>query len=240
MAISRKLGTALLAVTVAVTFVGCGQNNAKNNANNARMNSLSVPDASNGPKINRESAGVLARQDIDHKLNATNGLRNATVLVHDGNAYVGVINIGKERTPDAAMQAGDNWNDLPWGTHQNPKTASGMTVQQMQAEALNPAHTHEGPYSTISGNIDDGTKKAISDIVRTNVKGVNNVYITGNVDHVQKLSGYKHYIARGGNMTPYLQGFTQFVQSTFGGTATPQMQQQQLQHDVNYPQSQLR
>ncbi|PWK13810.1 hypothetical protein [Tumebacillus permanentifrigoris] len=221
MALIRKLGTALLAVTMAVTWVGCGQNNAKNNA---RINSLDTPGASNGPKINRESAGVLARQDLDHKLNATAGLRNATVLVHDGNAYVGVVNVGKEHTPDMAMQSGDNWNDMPWGTPQSPNTATGMSVQQMQAEGLEPAHTHEGPYSTISGNIDDATKQKITDIVRANVKGVQQVYITANVDQVQKLSGYKHYIARGGNMTPHLQEFSQFIQSTFGGNTSPQMQ----------------
>jgi hypothetical protein len=232
MAIIQKLGSALLAVTMAVTLVGCGQN-AKNNAaanngENTRLNTLE----SSATKTNRASAGVLCRHDIDNKLNTVAGLRNSTVLVHDGNAFVGVINVGKEHAPDAAMQAGDTWNDMPWGTAQRPNSATGMTVQQMQAESLEPANTHDGPYSTITGNIDDATKKQITDIVRSNVKGVNNVYITGNVQQVQKLSGYKHYIARGGNMTPHLQEFNQFIQNSFGGTAATQQLHQPSQTNM--------
>lgn len=234
----HKVSTALVALAMIFAGVGCGQN-AKNNANNAKINSLDQPSAKDLPSSNRESAGVLIRQDISRKLNTMSGLRSSSVLVHNGQAYVGVINVGREHTPDAAMQAGDTWNDLPWGTQSNPHSASGMSVQQMQAEGLDPAHTHDGPYSTITGNLDDATKKQIEDIVRANVKGVQQVHITGNVDQVQKLVGYKHFIARGGNMKPHLKEFNQFIQTSFGGPAPAQTQQGTGRDRTIYPPSNL-
>ncbi|MBL0386168.1 YhcN/YlaJ family sporulation lipoprotein [Tumebacillus sp. ITR2] len=235
----QKIGTAVLALTLAVGFAGCGTNKAKNNAH---VNSLDQPGALHTQRANIQSAGVQVRQDISNKLNSTSGLRNATVLVHDGNAYVGVINVGKEHTPDAAIKSGDNWNDMPYGTANNPKSAAGMNVDQMLTEGMDPAHTHDGPYSTITGNLDDSTKKQIEDIVRANVKGVKNVYITGNVDQVQKLSGYKHYISRGGKMDSHLQDFNQFIQASFnsGNNVPQQMQQQQLQNNARILPSPIR
>ncbi|KEO83049.1 YhcN/YlaJ family sporulation lipoprotein [Tumebacillus flagellatus] len=235
MALLRKTGMALTALTLAVGLTGCG-----NHANlGARVNNLDQPSARDASRTNVQSAGVQVRQDIGRKLDTINGVRNSTVLVQGGNAYVGMINIGKEHQMDAAMKSGDNWNDMPYGTQQNPKSAAGMTVQQMQAEGLDPAHTHDGPYSTMSGNIDDATKKKVDAIVRANVKGVRNVYLTGNVDHVQKLSGYKHYISRGGNMKAHLQEFNQFIRQSFG-TSTPEQQNQQLQNNARISPSQPR
>jgi hypothetical protein len=174
-----------------------------------------APGVQSDLNVRRESAGIWTRPDLDQRLNLMKEVRGATVLIQGNNAYVGFINIGDEKTPDQAMQKRDTWQGMPYGTPDNPKSAAGMTVEQMEREGLPIASIHGGPGTTEIGNLSDDLKNKVADVVRAGAPEVRNVYITAHVDPVQKLSGYKHFIMRGGDMTRYKAEFESFLSRTF-------------------------
>ena len=162
-----------------------------------------------------ESAGVTVRHDIERRLESIKGLQNVSVLMYNGDAYVGLTEIGTEKSHDMTTKAGDTWKGNPYGTQSHPKSAAGMTVEDMQRETINNGALHEGPYSTMSGNVDQRTYQKVVDAVKTISPTAQRVYVTGNIDQVQKLSGYKHFIQRGGNMAAHRDDFARFLQTAF-------------------------
>jgi hypothetical protein len=208
---SHKLFWTLCVLAFAATALpGCGTQSGQN----AKVQEINQQ----GQNLtqNRESAGITTRNDVSSQMNSSiKGVQNSTVLVHNGNAYVGLTEIGTEHTPDAAMKSGDNWSGLPFGTQAKPNSARGMTVQQQLAEGIPNGNTHSGPYSTLTGNLSPGVVQSTIHTVSRMVPGVRNVYITGNHDDVQKLAGYKFYINRGGNMNPHMGDFNSFINRVF-------------------------
>ncbi|MGZ4163712.1 MAG: hypothetical protein ACXVDB_05645, partial [Tumebacillaceae bacterium] len=206
-----KVFSTLFVLAIASTcFQGCGQQGGQN----AKVQGINQP--VNNLMTNRESAGITARNDVAAQLNTgIKGVQNSTVLIHNGNAYVGLTEIGHEHTPDAAMKSGDNWHGMPYGTQAQPNSARGLTVHQQLAEGIPNGNSHDGPYSTLTGNLSTSTVQSVVHTVSRLVPGVRNVYITGNHDDVQKLSGYKFYINRGGNMNLHLGDFNSFITRVF-------------------------
>lgn len=173
---------------------------------------------------NRESAGITTRNDVMWQINQIKGVQHTTVLLHNGNAYVGLTEIGPEHTPDAAMRSGDNWTGMPYGTQRQPNSARGLTVQQQLAEGIPNGNSHEGPYSTLTGNLSPEVIQSTIKTVTQMVPGVRNVYITGNHDVVQKLEGYRFFINRGGNMNPHMGDFNSFINNVFHSQPPAQLQ----------------
>ena len=163
----------------------------------------------------QESAGVTVRQDMEQRLKSIKGLQNVTVLMYNGDAYVGLTEIGTEKSHDITAKAGDVWKGNPYGTQSHPKSAAGMTVQDMQRETINNGALHQGPYSTMSGNVDERTYQKVVDAVKSISPTAQRVYVTGNLDRTQKLGGYKHFIQRGGDMAPHREEFVRFLQTAF-------------------------
>ncbi|MGB8956366.1 MAG: hypothetical protein WCC10_13415 [Tumebacillaceae bacterium] len=162
-----------------------------------------------------ESSGVTVRQDIEQRLESIKGVQNVSVLMYNGDAYVGLTEIGTEKSHDLTAKGGDAWKGNPYGTQSHPKSAAGMTVQDMQRETINNAALHHGPYSTMSGDVDQRTYQTVVDAVKSISPTAQRVYVTGNIDQAQKLSGYKHFIQRGGNMAPHRNEFSRFLQTAF-------------------------
>ena len=209
-----KLSSSLLVTALlAASFAGCTPQAQQLGQNGGNMKGphITHEDVTNFP--NRESQGIAVRNDLASAVNKMNGFRNATVLTYNGNAYVGFTRIGPEKGQDAAIQSGDNWQDMPHGTQSAPKSATGMSVQELAKEGLPDAAVHDGPYSTAIGNFSAEDKQKVADIVRKGAPGVKNVYITGDIDQVQELSGYRAFIARGGDMRPHMNRFLTFISS---------------------------
>ncbi|MGZ4122971.1 MAG: hypothetical protein ACXVOI_07130, partial [Tumebacillaceae bacterium] len=81
-----KVFSTLFVLAIASTcFQGCGQQGGQN----AKVQGINQP--VNNLMTNRESAGITARNDVSAQLNTgIKGVQNSTVLIHNGNAYVGL------------------------------------------------------------------------------------------------------------------------------------------------------
>lgn len=205
----------LLSLLAATTLTGCMETDVPEKVGTQDGVKARSADPAR-PLVNagsvRTSGGVTVRQDIAEQINALPGAQNASVLVQRGIAYVGLTAIGTEREPDENMKMGSKvWEGAPYGTRDQPKTAHGMTVQEMQSEGIVNGSHHGGPSSTKTGDLSEGTRRQVEDLVRRNIQGVQNVLITGEHDAAQQLSGYKHFILRGGNFQPYAAQFQDFV-----------------------------
>jgi hypothetical protein len=213
MSTRRNLSSSLLATTLlAASIVGCQpQAQVQERANKGPH--ITHEDVTSRP--NHTSNGIVVRNDLAMKLNKTKGFRNASVLMYNGNAYVGVTSVGSEKRQDAAIKSGDNWNDMPYGSQANPKSAAGMTVEELAREGLPDATVHDGPYSTVIGNLSDRDKQKIAQLIQKGEPGVKNVFVTADLDDVQQLSGYRLFISRGGDMRPYMAGFLDFIRNKF-------------------------
>lgn len=213
----RQLATMLSLLALAVPCLpGCG-NTAAPEQNRANVQNANPPSAiSTIP--NRTSSGITVRNDVIRQMNKLSGVQNAVVLLHGGNAYVGFADIGPEHTPDAAMRSGDNWNGgLPYGTQSHPKSAKGMTVHELLREGIPNASSHDGPHSTLTGNLSPDKLRLVTAMVQHMVPGVGNVYVTTVHTRVQKMQGYRHFISRGGNMSTHMTDFHQFLTQAFPG-----------------------
>lgn len=225
MAMARKWTAALLVAALAAAgLTGCAEPDDKSltpgvegtGNGTYRLNSAGQPIRLQ----NQESAGVLVRNDLAMKLNRMHGVRNATVLMHNGNAYVGVTTVGDEETVDPQMKR-DPWRGNPYGTATNPKSASGMTVEELAREQAPNADTHLGPHSTDTGHIPAMTRERIVDVVKGSTPGVQQVYVTGNLNDVEQLSGFRNFVTDGGNMGAYEQQFVRFLREAFPTVKNP-------------------
>lgn len=209
-----KLSSSLLVTALlAASFAGCTPQAQQQGQNGGNLKGPHITHEDMTSMPNRQSQGIAVRNDLATAVNKMDGFRNATVLMYNGNAYVGFTRIGPEKDngPDAAIQSGDTWNDMPYGTQSEPKSATGMTVQELAKEGLPDAAVQDGPYSTTIGNLSAEDKQKVADIVRKGVPGVKNVYVTGKIEQVQELSGYRAFIARGGDMRPHMNRFLTFI-----------------------------
>lgn len=208
-------GTLLIVALAAAGLTGCAEANDKSLTPN-------VQSIKGTPNVlhNEESAGVLVRNDLALKINQIHGLRNASVLMHNGNAYVGLTEIGDETQPDPHMKK-DVWKGNPYGTPAKPKSASGMTVQELEKEVPPNADTHVSPHSTDTGHLSASAVKQVKDLVRQNTPGVQHIFVTGVLDDVEQLKGYRMFITSGGNMARYQTEFTRFVRQAFPNAKNP-------------------
>jgi hypothetical protein len=210
---SRRVQRAWTAILATALFAGALAGCSPNAAPKAQTKG-----AGQGTELRAttlESSGVSVRQDIEKRLKSIKGLQNVSVLMYNGDAYVGLTEIGTEKSHDLTAKAGETWKGNPYGTQSHPKSAAGMTVQDMQRETINNGALHEGPYSTMSGNIDQRTYQKVVDAVKNISPTAQRVYVTSNIDQAEKLSGYKHFIQRGGNMAPHRDEFARFLQTAF-------------------------
>lgn len=200
----RKLSSSLLLISFVTTGLwGCAQGNAPTQDKSARVQNVTPK---NTASIS-QSAGIVVRDDLALLLDKMPNIKNATVLMHDQDVYVGLTHIGTEHVPDAAIKGGDNWKGMPWGTQQNPKSAKGMTVDELAKEGINDASDIAAPYSTLTGNISQDVKTSISDLIRSKVSTAKQIYITSVHRDVQKLGSYRHFIVQGGDFTPHVREF---------------------------------
>src|SRR5690349_7178979 len=151
----RKISSSLLLLSFVTTGLwGCAQGNTPG-AQQGQQGQQGAHVQSVEPRATAsvaESAGVVVRDDVALLLDKMSGIQNATVLMHNGNAYVGVTHIGTEHTPDAALKAGDTWRGNPWVTQQNPKSAQGMTVHELAKEGIPDGSAIQGPWTSLTGN----------------------------------------------------------------------------------------
>ncbi|ASS74462.1 hypothetical protein CIG75_05295 [Tumebacillus algifaecis] len=204
---------------VATGLWGCGQQALPDRAHDSGGATIQSRNAQLGTERlmnDAQSNGILAANELAQRLNQHPGIQNTTVLVYNGHAYVGLTSIGNERIPDAQIKQDSFRGESPWGTTSNPKSAAGMTVEQLQTEGIRSnAATREGPRSSISGTISDSLKRKVESTVKQSLPHVQKVYVTGNLEVTQRLSGYKHFISRGGDMAPFMNDFLTVLSNSF-------------------------
>lgn len=217
----KGLSTLFLLSFVATGLWGCGQQALPDRVDDDRGGRIqSGPENPRVPESlmkDSRSNGILAANSLAQKINQMPGVQNTTVLVYGDDAYVGLTNIGTEAPRKDAQIKQDSWvGESPWGSTEHPKSAAGMTVEQLQAEGIRSnAATLEGPRTSVSGNISDTLKAEIVARVKQQMPQVKNVHVTGNLQVTQQLSGYKYFISRGGDMRPFMNDFLGVVGNSF-------------------------
>lgn len=218
----RKVASSILLVSfIATGLWGCGPNNMPDEQ--AQLRAKNLNPAPSTLQKNYESAGVMVRNDLAQKLDKMSGVLSPTVIQHGGNLYVGFTHLGTEKNDDQwmAQTDGRNWKGMPYGTEQNPKSAEGMTVEQLQAEKPPNAASFNGPGATVPGNISPEMKKKVADLLRSSTPGVQSVHLSTALEDVRRLSGYKHFIMQGGDFRPHVGEFKTFVNSHLMNAETP-------------------
>jgi hypothetical protein len=216
----KGLSSLFLLSFVATGLWGCGQQALPNRLDDDRGGMIQSGDTDPVPlrfQKDAQSNGILAANILANRINQMPGVQNTTVLLYNDDAYVGLTSIGAEVSPDARIKTEDSWKgEVPWGTQASPKSEAGMTVEELQAEGIRSnAATHDGPSTTITGNLSEPLKAQITAKVKQAFPHVKNVHITASLDKTQRLSGYKHYITRGGDMAPFMNDFLTFISKTF-------------------------
>ncbi|MFD2169517.1 hypothetical protein [Tumebacillus lipolyticus] len=216
---NKGLSSLLLLSFVTVGITGCGKQALPGRTETDRGGHIQSSDSSpvsDKQMKDAQSNGILAANQLALRLNKMPGVQNATVLVLNDDAFVGLTNIGTERKPDAQIKQ-DSWRgESPWGTQTAPKSAAGMTVEELQTEGIRGnAATLDGPRSSITGNVADDLKGKISATIKRSLPQVQNVHITGVLSDAQRLSGYKHFITNGGDMAAHMNEFLTFIGHTF-------------------------